>query len=1082
MNELYPPILMSLVALVSLSLIQAPLALQSLQSMSSLVISGNEISDQSPYLQNIQCIEEITQHLLKACRANIETASLAIFAWGTILDNIRSYASSSVEVKEIRQSQRAIDNFGSSHHSDNDNGEESPSRGRPPSQRRSSFGSDTSQQTTFLEDVYEMIRNLEPNEDVILFLAMSAVDKLGMLDYMQQLAISFCASFGPDGTGLKMRTLLLDLARIALVNFEYQPEIITTIISIISGGEDYWTIRDRPSEFLAVDPASAFLRDKFLMQKVFESSLARFPYESLPFLQLCRALTSAKNGQSRLMEILQCLGTLTTSLSEQDAAYELIGEGDGIHVELTKPLDALLVGLRSLQEKPKLLSDPSSGEALQLMPAFQLPIGTVGRSLRDRKPLIVLWEYQYSGLEYMGRVLQLVLDERSKPHFSSTQDVFEVATEIVAILTSLLKRPDSHSLSANNESASLELAYRVLEEASNGLDRNTDVVMLILDLFEGELYRDQSSMSDRSSSEFILQSMHFIHSLLAILPNRVWPFLSRSGLLGLHDSESRLAAIVAVSELASGRYELLLSSIRLFEALAEDALANKVSRKVLSASLTKFGPSNTELNGTGITESAMKKIILQFEKVMVDVFESSYSWRFVLNEERLEINLRICRLFDRILSLCHENDDELELSNKLTCCFAPAAEYLSDIFLSGNVNDVTVHILTRLLVESLNTPCNTLSVRLFKLWQSQTIAALNLNIRLLQVNHYLGRPPSRLAQHLFDLAPALAAAYATCENYRLPVIQLFDVLVRTTDKISGQPPSLLGQLGQTTAKDFLEMLSVFDKPYDQPTLSNSIWSFFSGIVSHRQQWFATYLLTGSTPKEFLRSRDPQSSMTSSRIRPVLRTALVKLSNVVRLSLEEASSVLEFTSLAADFWPWVIDEIERDSPCTEACVRFLTDLRPSLARESGTSETEPLRLQAAAYIVNIVAMLVHRSNDEGNADFAKHVLSGLDYLLDKGVSVSPYNTSLHSSLRKNFESTFPGCKVSNFKRTALRPAQLGKYFYYDINLADQMLPHDGVAWSSNLERGFGKELVRANLNLSLVEARVVSKAETGRSPK
>ena len=1044
--------------------------------MSSLVTSGNDTSGKSLYLQNIRCIEEITQYLLAACSMGIQTPSLAIFAWSTVLETIRESANSSQETKELRQSQRAIDSFGSSQHSDTDSSERSFGRDRPSAQRRSSFGSDTSQQATFFEDVNDMIKNLEPNEDIINVLARSAVDGLEVIDYIRQLAVGFCTSFVSDGTGLKMRLLLLDLTRAAISYFDYQLDIVITVISILAGGEDHWTVMERPLEFLSVDPASVFLHDDGLMNRIFGTALTRFPFESPPFMQLCRALASARNGPARLMEILENLGTFTTVLFEKDAPYQLTGEGEGIYVELTKPLDALSLSFPSLRERPGLLASASSSPgALRLVLNIQLPEGTVGRSLRDGKPLIVLWNYNYSGLTYMGRVLQLALDERSNSRISSTEDIFEAAADTVALLTSLIERPDSRNLPTTNEPVSWELAHRALEEASNGLDRNKDIVALIFDLFEGELYKNQSGMSEKSSSEFLLRSIHFIHALLAILPYRVWPFLSRSGLLGLQGNESRLAAIVAISELSTGRYELLLSSIRLFEALIEDALANKVSRKIPSTALTRFGALSTEMAGAGVTESSMKKIIVHFEKIMVDVFESSHAWKFVLSEERLDINFRICRLFDHILSLCYETDDEPEVSKKLTGCLAPAAEYLIDVFLSSGVNDITMKTLTRLLVEGLNTPYSTLSVKHFQLWQSHTVAAIRLSVRLLQVNQYLGHSVSRLAQHLFDLTPTLTAVYATCDSYRLPIVQLLDALVRTTDNMPGQPPSLLGHLGQTIAKDFLEILSVFDKPFDNPTLSSSIWRFLSAVVSHRQQWFAIYLLTGSTPKEALKGKD--QSPENLRARPMLRTALTKLSGLAGLDLKEAASILEFIALAADFWPRVVTEIDKDSQCTQACFQFLAGLRPPAARDSGTTEAESLQLQVAGYIVNIVAMLIHQSSDKGSAVLAKRVLPGLKYLLERGVSIPSYNVSLHSSLRKNFALTFPSCEISNFKRTSLKPVQLGKDFYYDIRLANQILPHDGTAWSSDLEKGFGKEFVRANLNLSIVEAQVVSTIET-----
>jgi nuclear pore complex protein Nup188 len=80
--------------------------------------------------------------------------------------------------------------------------------------------------------------------------------------------------------------------------------------------------------------------------------------------------------------------------------------------------------------------------------------------------------------------------------------------------------------------------------------------------------------------------------------------------------------------------------------------------------------------------------------------------------------------------------------------------------------------------------------------------------------------------------------------------------------------------------------------------------------------------------------------------------------------------------------------------------------------------------------------------------------------------------LHANLKKNFENRYSGCKIDDFKRTFLEARTLGQDYYYDLSMAEKLLSYD-FAWAGSRNRGFADEFQRANINLSLVEAQVVS---------
>jgi nuclear pore complex protein Nup188 len=128
---------------------------------------------------------------------------------------------------------------------------------------------------------------------------------------------------------------------------------------------------------------------------------------------------------------------------------------------------------------------------------------------------------------------------------------------------------------------------------------------------------------------------------------------------------------------------------------------------------------------------------------------------------------------------------------------------------------------------------------------------------------------------------------------------------------------------------------------------------------------------------------------------------------------------------------------------------------------------------AAYIAETFAMQLYHSRHLGNSGtLAKNLVSDLDYYLRDGVEVGGYNKSLHNNFARNFSNKYSDCPVDYFKRTALEPRELGKSYYYDLERADELLRFD-PGWKGRKDDGFKTEMERANTNLSLVDAQLVS---------
>ena len=131
-------------------------------------------------------------------------------------------------------------------------------------------------------------------------------------------------------------------------------------------------------------------------------------------------------------------------------------------------------------------------------------------------------------------------------------------------------------------------------------------------------------------------------------------------------------------------------------------------------------------------------------------------------------------------------------------------------------------------------------------------------------------------------------------------------------------------------------------------------------------------------------------------------------------------------------------------------------------------------RTAAYIAEILAMHLYHSRQLGNSAPVKDILSKLQYFIRCGVAAPAYNTSLQSNLKRNLEARYPGCSLQSFKFTRLQSKALGKDYFYNIELANKMLCFH-QAWKGKEGNGIIQELIKANVNLSVVDAQIVCHA-------
>lgn len=71
-----------------------------------------------------------------------------------------------------------------------------------------------------------------------------------------------------------------------------------------------------------------------------------------------------------------------------------------------------------------------------------------------------------------------------------------------------------------------------------------------------------------------------------------------------------------------------------------------------------------------------------------------------------------------------------------------------------------------------------------------------------------------------------------------------------------------------------------------------------------------------------------------------------------------------------------------------------------------------------------------------------------------------------------EDAYPGVLLNNLKRTILYPESFGRTFFYDIELAEQLLAFNGKWTGAREGAGIASDFEKANYNLGLVESQIL----------
>lgn len=1018
-----------------------------------------DASTNEPYLFNTTTLTELHAILLEAAYSGYITAGPAILGWTYILKAIKDRVETETP-PDISRFDRA-----------------------------SSVDTELNLAPDCYKNTFDQISG-SIDTDIVEFFGLRAVNVCHVFETLTAVSLQLgttTAALFPYVAGSQMRRLILVLLRYAM-GLGYLPELMQAVIATLTGGRNYWTNID-PRTLLDVDdPMVLFLADADLINSTVITAQQRYPYESLPFLQFVRALATSPlpygpEPSQSVLALLEAMPVFTYALPPHFADYETAQEEENNNtIRLTRPVELFesrskLGQFQSTQSKSLVLS--------RLDPDFCIPAGTYGRIISESGPRVAFWYHEYPALKYFGRLLETFLAASDVLDATTDEPVDrDSASEIINIIAILLQgicRADESNRNWKED------ARHLLENASAGLSRNRDITSVVFDIFEQELQNISASSNSDASLEVLISCITFIHAMIPLFPGRVWPLLTRSGLLGVGRGGGQLSTIVEGVELVSGRYDFLTACCHLYDELVDDFATNVILRRGGGRSTSRFQVE--EDVGTGIPEHSLAKVLVVFTRYLVDVLETSCTWKYQEQDDRQRLSLIIGAAFNKVLqyaygieSWTNEKEDDHDFKPKevlkgppakkqkvtrIMDPLLPSASHIADTFLSSTSGVLRFQPLLRSYFDGLATPDSTIYIHSTNLRISHVTTLLSFATTLLRVSNLLKQPSSQLEKLLFKASPIIARLYAANDFYRNPVVALFEALIVTAASGTAEPPSILGHLGPLTARNLLHMLADLDRPLSREQNVTTIWHFLSTVVSSRQQWFANYLLTGKTPRDAMKSGITGKEVASLD-KPLLTTALEKMSKINALPPKESLVMLECISLAQNFWPWTVCNSPLYPGFIKCIAEYAGNLKPIQKHELSIESCYETRI--AGHIAEILAMNLFHSRQVGTPSPLNDLKNNLSYFARFAVAVPNYSVSLHASLKQNIQSKFPGCTLQDLKRTTLEPRQIGKDFFYDLQLADKMLRHSS-AWGGREVKGYRDGVERANLNLSLVDAQV-----------
>lgn len=1044
----------SLVCIISMKLLNLP---------RSVPFLDGEISDLHPdedsYITSENVLKQVDETINNAADAGLVTAGPVIFTWTLIVQQMLRSHHERQERRDLQQNRQAQEGF---------EREVQHIEARPGVGRRSSAGSIVSMESQsydkFLNNVYgstsQQQQDLQRIEQVAIGVTAGGQMHNFLTATAHTLGEGHTATFRPI-LGARMRCVVLDFLVFSFPVVGYITESISTFFAVASAGRGYWDISSRYGRHTASRPRHDVviqaMRNPSAMQQYLGQIWLRWPYEFTPFTTLCKEIL-----MSPALDLLPTLAETSSLTFHLPDPFWEFAEDEADMGSLYLREDVPLFSVVRARKRLTLGAEP-----------FCIPAGTIGQ-LASETARIVQVQYEHSTLALLGKRLETNLSVESYDLALGPLDANDLA-EAISFLATAIRSESAKAAAAANTSGLLvsnAAALDVLAEAGQSLPSNKDILSIVTDTLDSFVDGELVDL-EAPGIRVITACLQFLDSVLPICPGRVWSYMTRCDLLMSASKAGRLSRITGTLDLVEEQFDLLLTVANFFSSLVESAVASAVHRKIDSK--INGRASEHDLIWQGTSTKALTQVTLSIAHTSVDILENSLTWRFPSEIHRSILLGDLIPTLTKLLTYSLGMGDDKN-GNTVLAHLEPAAQYILDGYLaasSSSSSSLRFQPLLASMLVALDLPDSTVYQRRAEIISNRQLAVLDFATILIRVANTQDKVATAIEGQLLKCSSLLARLCAAGAKYTDSTLSLLGALAERISRDDSDTPSLLAYLGPQISRSFLQTISKLDKPFNRPTESRNTWTFFSTIMRNGQHWMANCLLTGKTPREALGSDGKLSKLAPDSI---LKTALTRLRSIRTLPTSETLAILDLLTSAHNYWQWTVFASQETDSCLNELRAYVRELKPI----SVTAKTDTGRAcdeaRIAAYIAEAFAMQLYHLRKTGREkEFVKSLANDIDYYLRDGVAVSGYNSSLHANFAKNFTKQYPDFRLEDFQRTLLSPRELGNGYYYALDIADKMLMFD-PGWAGPRERnGFRNEMETANLNLSLVDAQVVSEA-------
>ena len=960
-------------------------------------------------------INDVHYFLFAAAESCNAQASLAVLLWALILLEIRTLATTAKEAREARHVQRGIDR--------------SP---YDPSGRRLSSSSTGSIQTTIYEDVLSEVMATNTVEDPVDYMLNCATQGASVFDQFTRIC-----SLVKEGTSILSSVqlqLLQEWVRAIRPSLGYSPELFDAQLAILGPPP--------PSHSaipVAFNPVANFLGDEALRHDFLDVAASRFPYESLPFLRLCRALTrftvTDTDGTNYVTYRLQQLHSFTQAAVGGFASYNTYREDENANLV---QLD-YAVGMLDF-EPNRLLTSGHSEQYLNLVPAH-----TIGEVIKETTPAVVRWQYTYSGFSILGKWLEMYLKGVLSEALSPFEPPEEVAAEILGLLAALLDMSYTHAETARGEQAAQQLCNTILTDLASALDPELNIISCISDIMEHQL---QSSA--RLGYEVLIACVDFFTAYCKIQPQQAWSVLIQSSAFGAKGTRRSLPALITGIEVPSRDFRLLESCSRLYQAVVDLLL-------VVSFDIEDQIQGLKELQKGHRTASQRFNgaALLAYSETMYTAFDSMTAWKFNTKDQKDRITSNFSSAFSNLLYYTFGTGESVSTITSLSACLLPAATFVAQMLQQANATSTGTGSVMPTLV---NAVLEHNSNDAFSIHQTANLKhVLFLAQVLVRYGHPSVKDSAEVPSSILNLMPVLI---------RLPLADAglwYDCNTLLSDLLRTPSPSVLGYLGSASCVGFVDCLKHASQATNNPQMDRQMWNLLSRLVTADQQWFAILLVTGSPP-----GREPKNGnkdKLQTRGKPMLELSLDLLSDVAHLDPSVAADLLNFVGEAQQNWLSVNDSIASRTDLFPHLIRWISSRDSNHAR----GLDQAVHNKVAAGVTDLAVIHLHRLMALKNEKVFTTFIPLLQWLATNAVEVATYNSSLHANLKKNFPMKYRGLNVNSIKRSALLEIPYGNNYFYDTDFANKFLRNDPFWRNERGQQTFLAEFHRANINFSVVDS-------------